>query len=170
MSILPTILDLLVSSHSLGKVDENIASHLLNEYQGQSLLREFKTEEHGRQTWHISLLNPGGSFLAISSAAVPWRLLMPLCKTAMLRFTDLSRFEMEEEKIGDWSIDGLRIAVAKEYGEAAARWSVDAKAVGTWWFWETRRLWNFGGTSRQEHPGLPEFLYERLRVNTTSLD
>jgi hypothetical protein len=166
MSILPTILDLLVSSNSLDDEDGNTASDLLNEYQGQSLLREFKTEDHGRQAWHISLMNPGGSFLAISSAAVPWRLVMPLCHTGMLRFTDLSRSEMEEEKLGDWSIEGLKVAVAREYGEDAARWVVDAKAVGTWWFWETRRLWKFGGTSRQESPEIPGFLYERL--NSTS--
>jgi len=86
----------------------------------------------------------------------------------MLRFTDLNRSEMEEEKLGDWSIEGLRVAVARDYGEDAARWVVDAKAVGTWWFWETRRLWKFGGTSHQESPELPEFLSERLNFTSTS--
>lgn len=162
MSILPTILDLLVSSNSLNEVDKNTASHLLHEYEGQSLLRSYKPNNHSQQQWHISLINPGGSFLAISSAAVPWRLLMPLCHTAMLRFTDLSRYEMEEQKVEDWSIDGLRVAVSREYGLDAAQWVVDAKAVATWWVWETRRLWKFGASSRQDNPKMPEFLYQRL--------
>lgn len=98
MSVLPTILDLLISSNSLDEADRSTASHLLNEYEGQSLVREYHSKQHGRQVWHFSLMNPGGGFLAISSAAFPWRLVMPLCHTAMLRFTDLSRHNMEQEK------------------------------------------------------------------------
>lgn len=41
LTIIPTILDLLVQSNSLDEHDSNIASSLLPEYQGQSLLRPF---------------------------------------------------------------------------------------------------------------------------------
>jgi hypothetical protein len=124
-------LDFLVFSKSFHDEDGNTASNLLNEYQGQSLLREFKTGDHGCKAWHISLMNPSGFFLAISAAAIPWRLVMPLCHTGMLRFTDLSRSEMEVEKLRDWSIEGLMVDVVREYGEDSARWVEDAKDVGT---------------------------------------
>ncbi|KAI9825760.1 MAG: hypothetical protein M1819_000478 [Sarea resinae] len=149
MSVLPTILDLLVSSGSLDSADQNVAKHLLGEYEGQSLVREYQATYKGRKAWHVSLINPGGAFLAISAAALPFRLIMPLCHTAMLRFTDLSNNADEHVKLEAWSIEGLSTSVAAIYGVDAAQWTIEAKAVGTWWFWETKRLWGFGSSSRQ---------------------
>ncbi|RDW79354.1 hypothetical protein BP6252_03992 [Coleophoma cylindrospora] len=155
-SILPTILDLLVSSNSLDMLDRTAASHLLGQYEGQSLVREYQTLHRGRQAWHISLLAPGGTFIAISSAAHSWRLIMPLCHTSMFRFTDLEDNENEEAKLEDWSLEKLLAAVSVAHGSEAARWLMEAKEVGTWWFWETRRLWKFGGETRYNHPGWNE--------------
>lgn len=47
VSIIPTILDLLVQSHSLDSRDTEIASALLPEYQGQSLIRPFISTAKG---------------------------------------------------------------------------------------------------------------------------
>lgn len=149
MSVLPTILDLLSASGNLNSADQNITSHLLNEYEGQSLIREYQAMSHGRQQWHVSLINPGGAMLAISSAAYPYRLVMPLCHTAMFRFSDTERDVDEHSKVESWSIESLSTSVAALYGAEAAKWVVQAKTLGTWWFWESRRLWKFGASSRQ---------------------
>lgn len=50
LSIIPTILDLLVQSHSLDTRDAEIASSLLPEYQGQSLIRPFVSAIGGSNT------------------------------------------------------------------------------------------------------------------------
>ncbi|KXG47064.1 Alkaline phosphatase-like, alpha/beta/alpha [Penicillium griseofulvum] len=55
LTIVPTILDLLVQSNSLDERDSEIASSLLPEYQGQSLLRPFLSsmeEPHHRRDSH----------------------------------------------------------------------------------------------------------------------
>ncbi|KAJ5185158.1 Alkaline phosphatase-like alpha/beta/alpha [Penicillium cf. griseofulvum] len=55
LSIVPTILDLLVQSNSLDERDSEIASSLLPEYQGQSLIRPFLSsmeEPHHRRDSH----------------------------------------------------------------------------------------------------------------------
>ncbi|KAJ5436270.1 Alkaline phosphatase-like alpha/beta/alpha [Penicillium cf. griseofulvum] len=55
LSIVPTILDLLVQSNSLDERDSEIASSLLPEYQGQSLIRPFLSsmeEPHLRRDSH----------------------------------------------------------------------------------------------------------------------
>lgn len=121
MSILPTILDLLASSNSLDTVDQTIASHLLNEYEGQLLVSKYQAWHYRCQAWQISLLSPGGAFLSISSAAFPWRLIMPLYHPAMYRFTDLNGNENEEEKAEDWSLDKLIDTVKKVHGVEAAQ-------------------------------------------------
>ncbi|OAX79570.1 hypothetical protein ACJ72_06113 [Emergomyces africanus] len=49
MSILPTILDLLVSTKSLDAIDTAAASDLMHDYEAQSLLRPYQPSFNGRQ-------------------------------------------------------------------------------------------------------------------------
>lgn len=127
---------------------QQAASHLIHEYEAQSLLRPYKPFDKGRQAWNFGLINPGGSLLSIGSAAKPWRLIMPLCKTAMWRFTDIDVDPNERNKIEEWNIATLINTVAKKHGSEAAKWVRDAEAVGTWWVWERRRLWGYTGAGR----------------------
>jgi hypothetical protein len=150
VSILPTILDLLTATSSLGKQDSEIASDLIQQYEGQSLIREFEPERNGRQIWNMGVLNPGGTVLSVSSAAVPYRLIMPVCKSGVYRFTANDIDPYEDHPLEEYSLDAMRKRVAGEIGEEAAKWVVDAEKVGKWWMLEMRRRWSFNGAALQD--------------------
>jgi len=152
MSIIPTILDLLVTTSSLNKQDLDIASNLVHQYEGQSLIRPFQVEKHGRQVWDVTVLNAGGAVLSISSAAVPYRLVVPVCKAGVYRFTDVTRDPNELAPIEEFSVSKLAAKVGKKYNDDnASKWVVEAEAIGKWWVLEQRRRWNYhGGASAQD--------------------
>lgn len=149
LSIVPTILDLLIQTHSLNPTATETASRLIHQYQGQSLVRTFvPSKDGGRQLWYFGIINPGGSLLAISSAAAPWRLVLPLCSSAELRFTDLGSDPSEEHPVTDWTLEKLIKRVRKSHGDAAAAWVEHAEQLGRWWFWEQRSRWNYHKAAR----------------------
>ncbi|KAH7176881.1 alkaline-phosphatase-like protein, partial [Dactylonectria macrodidyma] len=143
LSVLPTILDLLRSSDSLNTKDTHIASDLLSDYEGQSLIRPYKTSDNGRRDWRFTVVNSGAGLLAITSADVPWRLVMPLGKVFEYTFTDPESDPLELKPIAAWSIDELIVAVRVKYGKEAAKWVSEAPAVGQWWSLERQRLWKY---------------------------
>ncbi|RDL38121.1 uncharacterized protein BP5553_05554 [Venustampulla echinocandica] len=149
LSIIPTILDLLISTDSLNSQDLDIASNLVHQYEGQSLIRPYQTTKNGRQAWVISVLNAGAALLSISTSAFPFRLIIPVCKSGLYRFTstDVDPHELTPTEAN--SILDLTALVAKLSPEAAA-WVVDAEKVGKWWVLEQRRRWRYHGAARQE--------------------
>ncbi|CAG8956087.1 hypothetical protein HYFRA_00011871 [Hymenoscyphus fraxineus] len=155
-SILPTILDLLSTTSSLNKQDTDIAKNLVHQYEGQSLIRPFVPKKNGRQAWNIGILNAGGALLSVSSAAVPYRLVLPICRNGVYRFTDVLLDPNELHPIEDYSIETLAKQLRNFYknigadGEEAAKWISDAEKVGKWWVLEQRRKWRFGGSALQE--------------------
>ncbi|KAL2062341.1 hypothetical protein VTL71DRAFT_6607 [Oculimacula yallundae] len=142
ISILPTILDLLIQSDSLDEDDSTIALALVKQYQGQSLLRPFQTTQGDRKGWHFTTVATGGSLLAISSAAVPYRLVVPLVENNEFRFTNLDIDPNEVRPMVAWSLDELRRAVRDDHGFEASVWVGEAAEVGKWWVKEQDRLWN----------------------------
>ena len=147
MSVIPTILDLLTATSSLNAQDSDIASNLIHQYEGQSLLRPYQVEKNGRQSWIISVINAGGAILSVSSAAVPHRLILPVCKSGVYRFTSTNRDPNELHPIEEYSISELAARVAQKYDDAAAEWVIDAEKIGKWWVLEQRRRWRFSGAS-----------------------
>ncbi|KAF2491363.1 alkaline phosphatase-like protein [Lophium mytilinum] len=147
ISIIPTLLDLLIQTHSLDAPATETAQHLIQQYQGQSLIRTFVPEKDGRQLWYFGVINPGGSVMVISSAATSYRLVFPLCSSSELRFTDVVKDPAEEHPIEAWTIEKLVKKVKKdmegEEGEAAAEWIQKAEMLGRWWFWEQRERWDY---------------------------
>lgn len=150
MSILPTILDLLVSSKSLDRYDTSVAADLVHEYQAQSLLRPFRPTHDGRQAWNIGLINAGGAMLSVTSAAVPWRVIVPLNSDFMYRFSDLGTDPDELKPVEAWSLDELVPEVKNKHGDEAAQWLEDADAVTHWWIKDMHRVWNY--EMRDESP------------------
>lgn len=152
-SILPTLLDLLLATSSLPPADAPAARHLLHQYEGQSLIRPFLPSKHGRAQWAVTVLNAGGALLSISSAAAPWRLVVPVCKAGgVYRFTDVARDPAEERPVEDFSIHKLRkkIRASRAYAADAEegrveRWIEQAEQVGKWWVLEQRRRWDYHG-------------------------
>ncbi|PGH01930.1 hypothetical protein AJ79_07761 [Helicocarpus griseus UAMH5409] len=145
MSILPTILDLLVSTNSLDATDTSAASDLMHDYEAQSLLRPYQTSLNGRQAWNFGVINAGGALLSISSAAVPYRIIIPLSGDFMFRFTNTATDSNELHPLEKWTLMDLARAVRKKHGEEAAKWATEADAIGRWWTKEMHRLYNYNG-------------------------
>lgn len=143
VSILPTILDLLVNTNSLNADDTVIALDLMNEYEGQSLIRPYRTSHNGREAWNMGVINAGGSMLSVGSAAVPWRLNLPLNNDFEYRFTDLSKDPYELEPVTGWTMSALAAEVHSKHGPEAFDWAQKAEKVGLWWVAERKKLWNY---------------------------
>ncbi|CAI7630328.1 unnamed protein product [Penicillium bialowiezense] len=143
VSILPTILDLLVNTNSLNPDDTDIALDLMNEYEGQSLIRPYRTSHHGREAWNMAVINAGGSMLSIGSAAVPWRLNLPLNNDFEYRFTHLDKDPYELDPISGWTMSALAAEVHSRHGPEAFEWAQKAEKVGLWWVMERKKLWNY---------------------------
>ncbi|CAG8926084.1 unnamed protein product [Penicillium salamii] len=176
LSIIPTILDLLVESNSLDERDSEIASALLPEYQGQSLLRPFlstveESPHHGnhpppppppperdvsqpearshpdgppkRSVWNMGLINAGGSMLSVTTAGMPYRLILPLNEKFEYTFTHLGEDPGETHLTKAWTLPELIKEVKPKHGEETAIWLEDAEKVGKWWVTEQKRIWGY---------------------------
>lgn len=168
LSIIPTILDLLVQSRSLDERDAEIASALLPEYQGQSLIRPFISvvngsesdsssssedidtpvsdndkEPHAKYVWNMGLINAGGSMVSITAASIPYRLILPIREGFEYVFTHLGQDPGEVYPTKSWTLSELVEAVEEKYGEEAAQWAGDAETVGKWYVNEQRRIWGY---------------------------
>jgi hypothetical protein len=141
--ILPTILDLLVNTNSLNERDSEAASDLIHEYEGQSLLRPYRAMIDGRQAWNFGIINAGGAMLSVASAAVPYRLILPLNSDHTFAFMNDAADPSELRLIEDWTELALLNKIQQVYGEQAAAWTSDAVKVGRWWVDEIKRIWNF---------------------------
>ncbi|KAJ5273465.1 hypothetical protein N7478_008590 [Penicillium angulare] len=143
MSVVPTILDLLVQTKSLNEDDSNTALDLMNEYEGQSLIRPYQAMHNGRQAWNFGIINAGGTMLSVGSAAVPYRLILPLSSDFEYVFSNLDADPDEKNSLRAWSIEELSPRIEKEHGYKAVQWVVEAEQVGRWWVEERKRLWNY---------------------------
>ncbi|KID84895.1 sulfatase domain-containing protein [Metarhizium guizhouense ARSEF 977] len=143
INILPTVLDLLISSGSLNARDTDAASDIIQDYEGQSLIRPFETTHRGRRAWNFGIVNPGGRFLAMTSADVPWRLVLPWDDSAEYVFTNLEKDPLELDGILNWSLEGLVSDVERHLGTDAATWVREAASVARWWGMERKRLWKY---------------------------
>lgn len=147
MSVVPTILDLLVHTESLNEKDSDVALDLMNEYEGQSLIQPYKAEHNGRQAWNFGVINPGGTMLILTSAASPYRLVLPLTNDLEYAFTNLEKDPHEQAIIKEWSVRALARRAQREYDKEAAQWVQQAEEVVLWWIDERKRLWNYDETS-----------------------
>ncbi|RPA87628.1 alkaline phosphatase-like protein [Ascobolus immersus RN42] len=154
ISILPTILDLLISSNSLSQgVETETAKHLIHEYEGQSLIRPYKTSKNGRRAWNFGVVNPGGTHLSVTSADTDFRLVIPVCEKAAHLFSNLRKDPGEVNIVQEWDEKKVVSTVRKQVGEEEAKWVEEALKVGAWWIWEGRRRWDYTGESRREDRG-----------------
>jgi hypothetical protein len=172
-SILPTILDLLVQTDSLPEPAIKVAKDILPSYQGHSLIRDLdyrvKTADDASakaffQPFHFSIINPGGSLLAISDGSTPYRLVLPLCSTIALRFTDLSTDPHEWDPITAWTMDELRAQIKVRHGARASQWAQLAEEMGRWWIWDSRERWGYWGEARETSRGGADVGGDRGRI------
>jgi hypothetical protein len=129
MSVVPTILDLLVNTGSLNEMDSTVALDLMNEYEGQSLIRPHQATRNGRQAWNFGIINPGGTMLSVGSAAVPYRLILPLNEDFEYIFSNLDTDPNELTPLRGWSLEELIARVQRVHGDKAGTWLSDAEKV-----------------------------------------
>ncbi|KAJ5918527.1 hypothetical protein N7466_010519 [Penicillium verhagenii] len=143
MQILPTILDLLVESGSLDEEATHAIKDLLPLYEGQSIIRDLVPQKDGRQDWQFTVMNTGGTWLALRSASTPYRLIIPLVQDVEWRFTDVDVDPHEFHTLQSFSLIPLLEDVAKVHGEAAVEWIKEAAHVTQWWVSENWRRYEY---------------------------
>ncbi|EKV15862.1 hypothetical protein PDIP_38450 [Penicillium digitatum Pd1] len=141
--ILPTILDLLVETSSIDEQSTKIVKDLLPMYEGQSMIRALIPEHDGKQEWHFSTMNPGGTWFCMRAAAQPYRLVVPLKPDAMWRFTDIVADPFELNPQEDLQLLFLIDVVRKVHGPEAVKWLSEAAHVAKWWIGENYRRWQY---------------------------
>ncbi|KAM0331414.1 hypothetical protein ACHAQA_003087 [Verticillium albo-atrum] len=143
ISVLPTILDLLVNSGSLNERDTEMAADLVQDYEGQSLVRPYKAKDGKRRAWNFSVINSGAGMLTVSSADVPYKLNMPLEKVFEYMVSNLAEDPMERKAVTAWTYEDMVKKVQKAMGDDAKEWAEEAVAIGKWWSKERKRLWRY---------------------------
>ena len=144
VSVVPTILDLLVQSDSLNSMDATVASDLIHDYEGQSLIRPYQKSKDGRRAWNFSTTNPGGLVLVVTSADAPWKLTVPLKGKREWVLTNLADDPLESNPVSGWVFESFLPIIQSAMGPDAALWAKEAKMVADWWYLERKRLWNTG--------------------------
>ncbi|EHA20314.1 hypothetical protein CBS63078_11123 [Aspergillus niger] len=142
--VVPTILDLLIQSSSLGPNSTHTAQDLLSIYEGQSMIRELVPEMDGRQNWQFTVMNTGGSWLAVRSAAHPeYRLVIPLVDDVEWRFTNVEKDPEEQHPVTEFNLVDLAKRLEKDHGSDAVDWVRDAAHVAEWWVTENWHLYQY---------------------------
>ncbi|KAJ5584502.1 uncharacterized protein N7459_004302 [Penicillium hispanicum] len=134
--IVPSIIDLLIESSSLTQDTTRVAKDICSLYEGQSLIRPLIQEKNGRAAWQFTVMNTGGSWLAVRSAARPeFRLVIPLVNDVEWRFTDLRKDPNELAPLSRFSLIDLANSIEKnkDYGDDVLDWLYDAAYVANWW-------------------------------------
>ncbi|KAJ5813065.1 hypothetical protein N7447_010088 [Penicillium robsamsonii] len=143
LQILPTILDILSESGSLDKQAKSVIEDLLPLYEGQSMIRPAIPEKDGKQDWQFSVMNPGGTWVAMRSAAKPYRLIVPLYPDVEWRFSNVESDPQELQPLQDFNLLNLMDMVLPKHGDDAVQWINDAAHVAKWWVEENWRRYEY---------------------------
>lgn len=144
--VLPSILDLLIETGSLGDADTAAAKDLVKNYEGQSLIRPLHS--HGDAPdmggWQFTVMNPGGGTLSVRDARhEDWRIVIPILADIEWRFTNTKDDKHENESILDFGYPEFVKKVQDAWGEEASRWVEEAAFVGKWWVDDNARRWRY---------------------------
>ncbi|KAJ5151281.1 uncharacterized protein N7482_010533 [Penicillium canariense] len=135
--IVPSIIDLLIESSSLSETTTPVARDIRSLYEGQSLIRPLIQEKDGKQDWQFTVMNTGGSWLSVRSAAKPqFRLVIPLVNDVEWRFSDLNEDPNEDRPVSRFSLLDLAETIRKKYDQEVLHWLWDAAYVSNWWVGE----------------------------------
>jgi hypothetical protein len=142
--IVPTIIDLLIETGSLSTDSARSARDLRSLYEGQSLIRPQIVEQDGHEAWQFTVMNTGGSWLSVRSAARPdYRLVIPLVNDVEWRFSDLAKDPDELSPIERFSLVDLASTIKSDYDDETLNWLYNAAYVANWWVSENWDRWRF---------------------------
>ncbi|GJD02661.1 sulfatase [Colletotrichum higginsianum] len=167
--ILPTVLDLLIETGSLARPASHAAKDLLENYEGQSLIRPVHKSRSGNAgrditqpptptsaahadavplevgNWQFTIINPGRAMLGIRDARRrSWRLVVPVVDNVEWHFTDVATDPREADPVLGFDFAAFLAKVEQVHGEDAARWAEEAAFVARWWVEENSRRWRYG--------------------------
>ena len=96
--------------------------------------------ENGHKSWHYTVMNSGGSWLAMRSTTATFRVAVPLAQEVAWRFTDLESDPHEASPIYSFGWLEFTREVQLVYGQEAVDWLNDAARAADWWLSKNRRL------------------------------
>ncbi|KAJ6103349.1 hypothetical protein N7486_005776 [Penicillium sp. IBT 16267x] len=143
IQILPTILDLLQQSESLSSKSNTAIKSLLPLYEGQSLIRPIIASNDKTRNWQFTVMNTGGSMVAMRSASQPYRLIVPLVPEVEWRFTEIESDPHEKKPIKSFDLESLKSAVALRHGSDAVQWVHEAARAAQWWVSDNWRRYEY---------------------------
>ncbi|KAJ5140743.1 hypothetical protein N7448_004151 [Penicillium atrosanguineum] len=143
VQILPTILDLLKESGSLDEHSARAIRDLLPMYEGQSIIRPIVEKKDDKSYWQFTVMNTGGSMVAMRSADKQYRLIVPLVPEVEWRFTDIAKDPQEDKPIKSFALEPLISAIATRHGKEAVEWTHDAARAAQWWVRDNWRRYEF---------------------------
>lgn len=143
IQILPTILDILKESGSLDESSSRAIGDILPMYEGQSMIRPIISETSETQNYQFTVMNTGGSMVAMRSATHPYRLVLPLVPEVEWRFTDIASDPHEKSPIKSFNLESLKTEVAMKHGAEASQWLVRAAEAGSWWVADNWRRYEY---------------------------
>ncbi len=144
--ILPTVLDLLLESDSVGDADRKAVHDLVRNYEGQSLLRPLRKshKDSGSGDWQFTVMNTGRAMLGVRDARNPqWRVVVPIVADTEWRFTDLDKDPHEAKPLLSFGFRSFLEKIKEENGEEASKWVEEAAFVTRWWVDDNARRWRY---------------------------
>ena len=112
-------------------------------YEGQSMIRPIISETENMANWQFTVMNTGGSMVAMRSANQTYRLIVPLVPEVEWRFTDIKSDPHEKHPIKSFDLVSLKSAVALKYGPEAVKWVQDAARTAQWWVTDNWRRYEY---------------------------
>lgn len=143
MQIVPTIMDLLKESGSLGEDQAKAIQDILPLYEGQSMIRETTPSKDGKRDWQFTVMNTGGTWLAVRSADKPYRVVVPLVPDVEWRFSNVETDPEELHVQGSFEFLPLLFQVARDHDDDAVEWVKEAAQVTKWWVSENWRRYEY---------------------------
>ena len=144
--ILPTILDVLLETDSLNKGQRKAVNTLIQNYEGQSLLRPQKlASEAGVGNWHFTIVTPGRAMLSVRDARRPdLHLIVPVVENTEWRLTNLTTDPIESSPLLGFDFGPFLGSVEDRHGREVAEWVEEAAFITRWWLEDHYKRWRFG--------------------------
>lgn len=146
IQILPTILDILLQTGSLTNASRQAATDLIDNYEGQSLLRPLKVanEHTGQGQWQFTVTNPGRAMLTVRDARYPERhLVVPVIENVEWRFSNLTSDPQEHDSVQSFDFVSFLENLEVRFGRDVAEWAEEGAFVTRWFVKENSKRWRF---------------------------
>lgn len=144
--VLPTILDILLETGSLTDASRQVATDLIHNYEGQSLLRRLSPVDlqTGQGQWQFTITNPGRALLTVRDTRFPERrLVVPVIENVAWRYSNLDSDPHEMNSVQNFDFVSFLQGVEELHGRNVARWAEEGAFITRWFVKENSKRWRF---------------------------